>query len=90
MLPALIADRLFSGIMQLALLARCGNIASSVITSSGQKTVSPPKIHITDENERTVSYHSETAIVPAETGEAITRPCLTAFKIISSHDQPGT
>ncbi|XP_043206043.1 uncharacterized protein LOC122372641 [Amphibalanus amphitrite] len=55
------------GIMQLALLARCGNIASSVIASGGQRTAAPPpKIRITDENERTVSFHSETAITSAE------------------------
>ena len=56
--------------MQLALLARCGNIASSVITSGGQQSsaAAPPKIRITDENERTVSFHSESAIATADSG----------------------
>ena len=64
--------------MQLALLARCGNIASSVITSGGQKAPPPPKIRITDENERTVSFHSETVGTPSESGERLPphQPCL--------------
>ncbi|MEM8660762.1 MAG: hypothetical protein AAGF35_07755, partial [Pseudomonadota bacterium] len=63
-------DRGFrAGIMQLALLARCGNIASSVIATGAQKNTAPPKIHITDENERTVSYHSEAAATPVEPGK---------------------
>ena len=49
-----------SGILQLALLAGCNNIASSVLTTA-TPSVHAPSIKITDENDQTVSYGSEAA-----------------------------
>ncbi|KAK3857795.1 hypothetical protein Pcinc_035972, partial [Petrolisthes cinctipes] len=43
------------GILQLALLAQCNNIASSVITAAAPSLLTP-KIRITDEHDQTYSY----------------------------------
>nr|XP_053647549.1 uncharacterized protein LOC128699065 [Cherax quadricarinatus] len=52
------------GILQLALLAQCNNIASSVLTAAAPSILTP-KIKITDEFDQTYSYVSEGSRVPS-------------------------
>ncbi|XP_045584713.2 uncharacterized protein [Procambarus clarkii] len=52
------------GILQLALLAQCNNIASSVLTAATPSLLAP-KIKITDEFDHTYSYVSEGSRVPS-------------------------
>ncbi|XP_071533460.1 LOW QUALITY PROTEIN: uncharacterized protein [Panulirus ornatus] len=52
------------GILQLALLAQCNNIASSVLTAAAPSLLTP-KIKITDEFDHTYSYGSEGSRVPS-------------------------
>lgn len=51
----------FLGILQLALLAQCNNIASSVITAAAAPSILAPKIKVIDENDVSVSLGSDTA-----------------------------
>ncbi|XP_076033589.1 uncharacterized protein LOC143020751 [Oratosquilla oratoria] len=53
------------GILQLALLSQCNNIASSVLTAAAPSIVRAPKIRITDENDHTYSYVSEGSRLPS-------------------------
>ncbi|XP_050735944.1 uncharacterized protein LOC127008243 [Eriocheir sinensis] len=63
------------GILQLALLAQCNNIASSVLTAAAPSLLTP-KIKITDEHDHTFSYVSDSrhASSDLESGPASRRP----------------
>jgi len=59
---------LSAGIMQLALLAPYNNLASSVAAAL-VPTLLTPKIHITDENDQTFSFGSDSNSLPMETNQ---------------------
>ncbi|XP_063868457.1 uncharacterized protein LOC135104795 isoform X2 [Scylla paramamosain] len=56
------------GILQLALLAQCNNIASSVLTAAAPSLLTP-KIKITDEHDHTFSYVSDSRHASSDLGK---------------------